>query len=272
LRVYFEQRRLLEQMYQERLNPNVLRLLPEQIFRELVETRLLSLEARRLGVEIGDGAVAHAITSNPNFLIDGRFDPKEYRRRLELQRIPVEDYEAQTRAYLLGERVRSLITAGVSVTPAEVEREFRRRNERVRAEYVLVGAKRFQTEVKVADKDVARWLSEHKEAYRIPEKRVVEYVLLGRKNLQSQIPIGERDIDHYLEQNEDDFREEEQVCARHILVKVAADGEGQGGHREGEASKTAAQVVGGSRQCVARWGSRLLQTRKHGARVFNRSL
>jgi peptidyl-prolyl cis-trans isomerase D len=247
LRIYFEQRRLLEQMARERSDRErlnyELRLLPDRVFRSLVEQRLLTLEARRLGVGVDDAAVARAISNNPSFQVDGRFDPMEYRRRLELRRMSVEEFEAQERMSLQGERVMSLITAGVSVTPAEVEQEFRRRTERVRAEYVLVDAKRFEPEVKVTDADVSKWFEGHKESYRIPEKRLVDYVLIDREQLRAKAEVTEGDIESYLEQNEDDFRSEEQVCARHILIKIAADDSSQGGHREAEARRIAAGLL-----------------------------
>ncbi|MBN2370709.1 MAG: peptidylprolyl isomerase [Vicinamibacteria bacterium] len=247
LRVYFDQRRLLEQMSRERADRErlkyELRILPERVFRDLVEQRLLALEARRLGVEVDDAAVARAISNDPGFRVGDRFDPAEYRRRLELRRISVEEYEAQVRAELRGARVISLITAGVSVTPADVEKEYRRQTERLRAEYVLIDVEPFRTDVKVTDADVSKRFEERKEAYRIPEKRVVDYILIDRAQLQAQAEVTGGDIETYLEQNEDDFRAEEQVCARHVLIKIAADGESTSGHREDEARRIAAGLL-----------------------------
>ena len=62
------------------------------------------------------------------------------RRRLEMQGVSVAEFEQDLRRRLLRERVASLVTDGVMVSPKEAEDEFRRRNEQVKAEYVMVPA------------------------------------------------------------------------------------------------------------------------------------
>jgi peptidyl-prolyl cis-trans isomerase D len=239
-----EYRRLL-QRYQSRaegrLDENMLRQLGlgEQVFEGLVTDRLVELEAKRLGVGVADEAVARAIATSPEFQDDGKFiGTDEIRRRLELQGLTEEDFERSLRRQLLRESLESLVGTSVTVSDAEVEREFRRRAEQVRIEYVLADATRFKAAVQPTEDEIKARFEAKKDAYRIPEKRVVSYVLLDRATLQPQVAVTDRDIELYYQDHREDFRQEEEACASHILVKVKA-GEAAEGHPDAEAKAIA---------------------------------
>mgnify|MGYP001057475624 CR=1 FL=1 len=160
---------------------------------------------------------------------DGAFiGAAEIRRRLDLQGLSEEDFGESLRRQLLRQSLESLVGAPVSVSDAEVEREFRRRNEQVKLEYVLADADRFRAAIQPTEDEIKERFEAKKDAYRIPEKRVVSYVLLDRATLQPQVTVTDRDIEmHYLDRREE-FRQEEEACASHILVKVKAGEEGEG--------------------------------------------
>jgi peptidyl-prolyl cis-trans isomerase D len=240
-RTYRRQRQLYDRLYQGRLDENMLRQmgLEEQVLEGLVSDRLVELESRRLGVTVSDEALARAIATSPEFQDDGRFiGTSEIRRRLELQGLSEEDFEQSLRRQLLRESMESLVGASVSVSEAEVEREFRRRTEQVKLEYVLADAARFRAAVQPTEEEVKARFEAKKDAYRIPERRVVSYVLLDRATLQPQVAVTDRDIELYYQDHREEFRQEEEACASHILVKVKA-GDASEGHPEAEAHEVA---------------------------------
>jgi peptidyl-prolyl cis-trans isomerase D len=240
-RTYRRQRQMYDRLYQGRLNEDMLRQmgLEEQVLEGLVSDRLVELETKRLGVTVSDEALARAIAAAPEFQDDGRFiGTAEIRRRLELQGLSEEDFEQSLRRQLLRQSLESLVGASVSVSEAEVEREFRRRTEQVKLEYVLADAARYRAAVQPTEEDVAARFEAKKDAYRIPEKRVVSYVLLDRASLQPQVAVSDREIELYYQDHREEFRQEEEACASHILVKVKAGDAGEG-HPEAEAQKLA---------------------------------
>jgi peptidyl-prolyl cis-trans isomerase D len=240
-RTYQRQRQIYDRLYQGRLDENMLRQLglEEQVFESLVSDRLVELEAKRLGVSVSDAALARAIATSPEFQDDGRFvGTAEIRRRLELQGLSEEDFEFSFRRQLLRESLESLLGASVSVSDAEVEREFRRRTEQVKLEYVLADAARFEAGVQPAESEIAARFEAKKDAYRVPEKRVVSYVLLDRATLQPQVAVTDRELELYYQDHREEFRQEEEACASHILVKVKAGDAGEG-HPEAEAQTIA---------------------------------
>lgn len=251
-RAFRRQREMYQSMYQGRLDAEMMKRLglEEQVFEALRDARVLQLEAQRLGLTVSDDEVAKRLSTGPEFQEDGRFmGGAELRRRLELQGMSVSDFEEQLRAQILREKVTKLITDGVQVAPDEVEKEFRRRTEQVKAEYVGVDVARFLPEVTVTDADVAAHFEARKESYRFPERRVLSYVLVDAPLLQPRVAVTDRDLETFYNANTTDFAQGEQACASHILVKVKQEEAGEG-HPEAEAKTIAegalAQVKAGA--------------------------
>jgi peptidyl-prolyl cis-trans isomerase D len=258
---YLQQRQRLEQLYQGRLDADALRSMgiEEQVFGALVDDRLVALEARRLGVSIDDQTLVREVAAR--FQENGRYiGSGEIRRRLELRGSTVEEFEQSLRDTLLRERLERLVTDGVAVTPAEAEREFRRRTEQVKAEYVLVDAAGFRAGASVSDEEAARRFDSDREAYRIPEQRAVQYLVVDEAALQSRVTVTDGEMEGYYQEHREEFKEPEEVCASHVLVKVKASPEAAEGHPDAEARKIAesllAQVkAGGDFAAIARKSS-----------------
>ncbi|HET7294165.1 MAG TPA: SurA N-terminal domain-containing protein [Vicinamibacteria bacterium] len=229
-RSYLRQRQFYERLYQGRADAEMLRRLglEEQVFSGLVAERLVALEAQRLGLSVDDAAVAQEIATAPDYQREGRFvGTAEIRRLLELRGLSVEDFEASVRAELVRRKLEGLVAGGVSVSEAEAEREFRRRSEQIKAEYVLVDAARFRPGATADEGEVGARFEARKADYRVPERRVVEYVLVDADALRPHVSVTEREVELEYEKRKDELKQGEQVCASHVLVKVKGDaGEG----------------------------------------------
>jgi peptidyl-prolyl cis-trans isomerase D len=241
-RAYQNQRQMYEQLYRGRLDPAALRRLglEEQTFESLVMDRVTLLEAKRLGIAVPDEVLAKSILTTPAFQEQGRFVGAERARRMvESEGLSMEEFEASFRARLLRDKLEALVTDGVSVTEPEAEREFRRRNEQVKAEYVLVDAARFRPQATVDDQEIAARFEKRRESYQVPEKRVVSFILLDADALRPRVTVTERDLELYYQDHREDFKQEEEACARHILVKVESSPGAKEGHPDAEARRIA---------------------------------
>ncbi len=246
-RAYSRQRQLYSRLYQGRLDENMIRQLglEEQVLDSLVIERLVELEADRLGLTISDEAVAEAISTSPDYQVDGRFiGGDELRSLLQLRGVTEQAFAESLRRQLLRERLEALVGDGVVVSDSEAEREFRRQTERVELEYVLVPTERFRDEIEPTDEAVASHFEKERDTYRIPEKRIVSYVLLDRETLRPRVDVTGRDISGYYQDHQEEFLQEEEFCARHILVKVRAGGDEDAGHEEEEARRIAQALLG----------------------------
>jgi peptidyl-prolyl cis-trans isomerase D len=250
-RAYRRQRDELQRMYpQGQLDAAMLERLGirEQTLQRLVERKLMALEAARLGLRVDDETLAHEIRTSPSLQENGAFiGVAEIRRRLGLAGVSEEEFQESMRADLAAQRLQSVVTDGVSVSPSEVEREYRRRNERAKVEYVKVVA---PTQPPPSDAEAAARYQAKPDAYKLPERRVVSYALIAAEALRSRVTVTEAEIDTYWRDHKDEFTTPEEACASHILVKVKATPEDAVGHSDAEAKALAqaaiAQLKGGS--------------------------
>ena len=222
--------------------------LERQAFDSLVEERLMELEARRVGLSVSDETLARAIATDPRFQQEGRYmGPAAIRRWLQLQGRTEKDFENAERRRLLAENLEGLVTDSVTVSDADVEKEFRRRNEQVKVEYVLADAARFRTQVTASDDDVKARFDKEKESYRFPEKRVLSYILLDPETLRPRVSVTDREIESYYREHPDEFKQEAEVCASHVLIKVKASPDAKDGHSDAEAKAMAEKVLADAR-------------------------
>jgi peptidyl-prolyl cis-trans isomerase D len=252
-KAYLRQRAFYERMYQGRMNPAMLRRmgLESQVLETLVGERLVVLEARRLGLSVDEDTLTRALTTLPEFQENGKFlGGEEIKRRLDYQGISPAEFEESLRARLLRDQLEALIAGSASVTPAEVEHEFRRRNEQVKVEYVDVPEAAFRAGVTATDDEVKARFEKARDRYKLPEQRVVSYVLVDQEALRARAAVTDADLEAYYQEHRDEFKDQEQVCASHVLVKVKASPEAKEGHPEAEAKGLAeaalAKIKGGA--------------------------
>lgn len=192
-------------------------------FEQLLYERMVEEEARRLGLRVTDEERAEFIKSRlPAVFSGGTFLGMD-RYAAEVQArfgMTVAEFEDRIRLGLLESKLQRLVTDGITVTPEEVEQEFRRRNEKVKIEFVKLSPAALQSQVRLTEEEIARHFEENKASYQIPEKRSIRYVLLDRNQLRSGMAPTEADMRAYYNANLDQYRVENRVHVRHILFKT----------------------------------------------------
>jgi peptidyl-prolyl cis-trans isomerase D len=244
-RNYVRQRSQYERMYRGKVDANMLKSmgLPEQVFDNLVDQRIVQIETARRGLTVTSQDLVRAVNAMPELQENGHFVGAErVRRMLESQGQSIEDFEQALRNDLLRKQLEGLVTDGVAVSPTEVEREYRRRNEQIKAEYVLVDATPFRAQATASDDEILAHFNAHKESYRMPEKRVVDYVLISPDAVKSLVTATEAEVQGYYRAHGDEFRDAEEVCARHILLRTKSESNPQG-HAPEEAQAQARALV-----------------------------
>jgi peptidyl-prolyl cis-trans isomerase D len=193
-----------------------------QLIDEMISTRSLIYQAKRMGFEITDADLARALRTNfPQLFPNGQFVGKEaYAAILQQRGITIQEFEDQLRQDLLMSRLTSLANDGVVVTPDEIAQEFRRRNEKVKLDYITISAAKFQGEVKVTPEAVRSYFETNRAQFRTPEKRSFDMLVADEARLGQKIAISDADLRRAYDQNKDQFRVPERVHVRHILLKT----------------------------------------------------
>src|SRR5499427_2921833 len=195
----------------------------QQILQQMVDERAALAEADRLGITVSDEEVRQRIFAMPAFQDNGAFiGDARYQQLLRMQRPPMTpaEFEDNVRRGLAVEKLRASITDWLSVPDNELEKEYRRRNDKVKLAVVSVTADSFRPQVSAADAEVASYFDAHKNDFKIPEKRKIRYMLIDIDAMRAKVMIPEADIEREYKNNEEQYSTPEQVRASHILLKT----------------------------------------------------
>jgi peptidyl-prolyl cis-trans isomerase D len=213
--------RFYRQIYQGNYDPRTLGV-ARQALDQLIRNRLILQEAERIGLQASPREISQAITQNPTFQVDGRFMGVEaYQRFLREQGIDVADYEHSVGRELLGTKYRRLVTDSVTVSSDEVREEYVQRNEKVRADYFVLGTEDLAAGVQVEDSALREFFATQGDRYLTLERRRAAYVLINAANLGGLDPVSDEEARAYYDDNlESRYSRPEQVRASQILLGV----------------------------------------------------
>lgn len=216
--------RFYRQIYREQYDPSAMGV-ARQALGELVRNRLVIDEAHRLGLRVSDQEVNDRIHSTPAFQEDGRFVGVErYRQVVRSMGYEPNAWEENVRTALLTEKFRRLVTDGISVSVDEVRDDYRRRQERVTADYVLLRTADFASDEPLAEEDLRAYHMSHSARYNSPELRRASYVLVDPDRIPGVATVTDEEARRYYEENRDRiYSTPEQVRASHILFRLAED-------------------------------------------------
>jgi peptidyl-prolyl cis-trans isomerase D len=195
----------------------------QQILNQMVDERAALAEADRVGISVSDEEVRQRIFAMPAFQENGQFiGDSRYQQLLRMQRPPLSpsEFEDNVRHGLAVEKLRASLTDWLSVPDTELEKEYRRRNDKVKLAVVSFTADNFRSQVSASDAEVASYFDAHKNDFKIPEKRKIRYLLIDIDAMRAKVSIPQADVEKEYKNNEEQYKTPEQVRASHILLKT----------------------------------------------------
>src|SRR5436853_1974811 len=240
-RRYQNQMQAFQQQYGSNINEQMLRQLgiDQQILQQMVDEQAALVEAERQGIRVSDEELAQQIFAIPALQENGRFiGETRYEQLLASQNPPMikSTFEENLRRSMMIDKLRSAVTDWVAISDADVEREYRDRNEKVKVQVVALTADKFRDKVMVSDADIASYYQAHQAEYRKGEQRKIKYVLIDRDQLRAKVTVTPQEIESYYNSNVQQFQTPEQVRASHILIKTD-------GKNEADAKKQADDIL-----------------------------
>jgi len=249
-KAYLESYRRLERMYRaqlgERYSPALMQQLGlrETALQSLISQIALTVEAERLGLKVSDEEIRQQILAIPSFQREGKFIGRQaYLSIVAATYGSASQFEADVRAQLLADKLRALVTDGILVTPAEVEEQYRKRNEKAKLEYVFFPRAEFEKGIEPHEAELAAHFEKNQERYRLPVQRKLRYLTFSPEQFLTTVKVTDREIERYYNQNLDFYETPEQVKASHILFKTADKDEAEVRRR---AETVLAEIRGGA--------------------------
>ena len=195
----------------------------QQVLNELVFQKELEAEAQQLGITVSDQERVDRIRQLiPTAFAGGAFvGNDQYAAQVETASgMGVAEFEGVVGKGLLEEKFRELVTDGMTVSPAEVQQEFRRRNDKIKISYVVIKPDDLQSKIEPGDADLSAYFEKNKPRYNVPERRVVQYAFLDLEQLRLRANISQDQIRSYYEQHIDSYKLPDRAHVAHILFKT----------------------------------------------------
>jgi peptidyl-prolyl cis-trans isomerase D len=224
-RVYQQQMQAYRQSYGGNVDERLLKQLgiDQRIVQQMIQEEASLAEADRLGITASDAEVRERILALPAFQENGQFiGDTRYRQILQMQNPPMRpaEFEDQVRRSIVTEKLQAALTGWITVSDADVLQEFKKRNEKVKLAVVNFPADKFRDAVQVTDAEIAKYFDDHKDSYRVPEKRKVRYLTIDQDALRQKVTVTGQQIERYYNDNIQQYSTPEQVRASHILLKT----------------------------------------------------
>jgi peptidyl-prolyl cis-trans isomerase D len=189
---------------------------------QLVTERALAYEAARLGFQVTDADLADTIRQTaPGLFQDGKFVGADaYAAMLAQQNVTIGEFESDVRRQILISRLRDVALEGTIVTPLEIEQAFRKKNEKIKIEYVKISNDKYRAEAQPSAEEVQNFYKANNARYQTPETKNLAILIADPAKMEQAATPADADLRLMYNQNQASFRTPERVKVRHILLKT----------------------------------------------------
>ncbi len=193
-----------------------------QMVEGMVNERAMVYEAERLGIRVSDEDTYNAIrVMAPSLFPGGQFVGRDtYAAMLAQQNMTIPEFESSVARQVLISRLQDIVVSGMVVTPAEVEQEYRRRNEKANVAYVKLTLEKFKAEVKVTPAEIKNYYDKNRASFPVPEKKNLAILILDQAKIEQGIAPSDAELHRAYENEKEKFRSQERILTRHILLRA----------------------------------------------------
>ncbi len=197
--------------------------LKQQALDSLINRRIFTAQALKMGVDVPDTELAAAIREIPSFHQNGGFSTEVYRQVLALSQLTPGAFEEQQRSFLRIQKLQQLVQDSAKVSDREVRDAFMRRNAKVAVDYAVITTDEHPLREAPTEQALQAHYDAAKESFRTPEQVDAVFSQLRAEDFFSEIEIADAVVQQYYEDNHSLYVQPEKVRARHILVRIPDD-------------------------------------------------
>src|SRR5580658_4320205 len=168
------QQQIRNALQNQRLPPDLAASYIPQLVDQAIAERAVAYEAEQLGFRISDRDLAEILRS----LQFGTLPPDQYQQYVEQQfGTTVPDFEENVRASAYEDSLTMIVAEGIIITPAEAEAEYRRRNQKIKVDYIGFFPSKVAADMKPTPEEINAYWAKNKGFYNVPETRDVQFVV-----------------------------------------------------------------------------------------------
>lgn len=187
---------------------------------DLIQKNILLYSAEKESLVVTKEGLIDYIQANPLFVRNGKFDERIYKFLLSRNRITPKEFEASQRNEILIKKMGDLIKDNVKISKSELLDAFKRENEEIQVEYLLLKPFYFKSKTKVSQQEIEEFYNKNKEEFREPERRKIKYIYLSPKEFMKNVLIDKTAIEEYYFDHEEEYNLPKKIRARQILIRI----------------------------------------------------
>lgn len=220
---------LAQRMLQRQQLPDfVLPFMMQRVGQGLIQQHIELLEAKRLGITATDDDVRRFLHTGQWGMVlfpDGKYiGDAQYAEFVSDQfQMTREKFESELKKEIVDQRLRSLITGGVTISDNEVRSAYIDKATKIKFDYAVIDGSTLRNTINPTDADLQAFFKQNaaKYATAVPEARKIQYIAFTAANLpQAATPVTDAEVQQYYQQHIKDYQIDEQVKVRHILIAV----------------------------------------------------
>ncbi|MBX3287786.1 MAG: peptidyl-prolyl cis-trans isomerase [Acidobacteria bacterium] len=207
------------------------------VLNNLLGSRVIRLEAARLGLTASDAEVAAEIRRQFKSPDGKPFDQKQYEQMVVQQYGSISSFEESVRDDLSSGKLQAFVTSGVTVSEEEVLQDFQRKNTKFDLSYVLLSPNDLAQTITPTEDELKEYFEKNKQSYYIsvPQKKI-RYIFLNTAKVGEKAPISDADLRAEYDKLPDD-KKIAGVLGRELVLRIAKP------EFEGQVYEKATQLV-----------------------------
>jgi len=188
------------------------------IIDDMVDQRLLMLEANKKGMFVGDDAIRRTVGSIEAFKVDGKFSAERYEAALRAQGMSPAGFEAQLRQDLTLQQLAGAIGQSSLTARSVSDRVLALQTEKREVAEFRLALEGYLDKVKLADGAARKFYDENSKQFELPEQAKAEYVVLSMETIGAQLAVTEAEVKAWYDGHKKQFEQPEERRASHILI------------------------------------------------------
>ncbi|TXH07546.1 MAG: peptidylprolyl isomerase [Rhodocyclaceae bacterium] len=188
------------------------------IIDDMINQRLLLVEAGKQRMFASDEAVRQTIASIDAFKVDGKFSTERYEAALRAQGMTPAGFEAQLRQDLTLQQLAGAVGQSGIVARSVSDRLLALQTEKREIVEFRLNADSYLDKAKLADDAAKKFYDENSKQFETPEQAKAEFVVLSMESIGSQLAVTDAEVKAWYDANKERFRQAEERRASHILI------------------------------------------------------
>ncbi len=181
--------------------------IPEQVLQNLISSTIVYHEAMRMGLTVSNEELGRQLTSHPSFQHEGKFIGRDnYERLLGMRRIRVIDFEENFRRDILLDKLKQIVTAGISIDETSLRDLFIQQSDQVELDYIALTPDFIKEEFDHSAEEVEAFYAANKEDYMSSEMRSGRFLILPFEAMRPQLKLEDDDLFEYYRDNKEEFK------------------------------------------------------------------